>query len=80
MFPRTPPRMEKPWYLLSSRRRANGVASENPATTPSESFQGVRDKTMQPPFSSEARRSVPAATSVLIFALVLALLAFAFST
>jgi len=35
---------------------------------------------MQPPSSTEARRSVPAATSVLIFALVLALLAFAFST
>ncbi len=36
---------------------------------------------MQPPTSSaESRRAVPAATSMLIFALVLALLVFAFAT
>jgi hypothetical protein len=35
---------------------------------------------MQPPSTAESRRSVPAATSMLIFALVLALLAFAFWT
>jgi hypothetical protein len=36
---------------------------------------------MQPPTSSaESRRAVPAATSMLVFALVLVLLIFAFST
>ena len=35
---------------------------------------------MQPPTSAENRRSVPAATSMLVFALVLMLLVFAFWT
>jgi len=41
----------------------------------------VLEKVMQPPTSSaESRRAVPAATSMLVFALVLALLMFAFWT
>jgi hypothetical protein len=41
----------------------------------------VLEKVMQPPTTSaESRRAVPAATSMLIFALVVALLMFAFWT
>jgi hypothetical protein len=41
----------------------------------------VLEKVMQPPTTSaESRRAVPAATSMLVFALVLALLMFAFWT
>jgi hypothetical protein len=56
------------------------AAEPSPLSNPDQPT-AVLEKAMQPPTTSaESRRAVPAATSMLVFALVLALLMFAFWT